>query len=179
MILFNIFFLMIRRPPRSTLFPYTTLFRSAQLEEHPGTGATHLHQRGDGGEGNQPGHVDLQLGACHGLAGGASSRGGAAHVQLHPGAQRSAGLRATDRPSPGRARSSANSRQDDALRLPGENPQPEPQTEILSEGRLGAAASPSEAEGLAEQVRRPFEVTAYAASSDHTAVSEGVAAMHP
>src|SRR3989454_7722849 len=32
------FFLMIRRPPRSTLFPYTTLFRSrtsAKLE-HPG-----------------------------------------------------------------------------------------------------------------------------------------------
>src|SRR5947207_7585938 len=26
--LFSIFFLMIRRPPRSTLFPYTTLFRS-------------------------------------------------------------------------------------------------------------------------------------------------------
>src|SRR5687767_15510100 len=28
MILLDIFFLMIRRPPRSTLFPYTTLFRS-------------------------------------------------------------------------------------------------------------------------------------------------------
>src|SRR2546430_13639286 len=28
------FFLMIRRPPRSTLFPYTTLFRS----RHPGRG---------------------------------------------------------------------------------------------------------------------------------------------
>src|SRR3712207_8157106 len=28
MILFVFFFLMIRRPPRSTLFPYTTLFRS-------------------------------------------------------------------------------------------------------------------------------------------------------
>src|SRR5256885_11185492 len=28
-ILFFFFFLMIRRPPRSTLFPYTTLFRSA------------------------------------------------------------------------------------------------------------------------------------------------------
>src|SRR5690348_16584921 len=27
------FFLMIRRPPRSTLFPYTTLFRSAELED--------------------------------------------------------------------------------------------------------------------------------------------------
>src|SRR2546422_9250856 len=30
---FLFFFLMIRRPPRSTLFPYTTLFRS-QLELH-------------------------------------------------------------------------------------------------------------------------------------------------
>src|SRR3712207_8893025 len=27
------FFLMIRRPPRSTLFPYTTLFRSAAASE--------------------------------------------------------------------------------------------------------------------------------------------------
>src|SRR5438094_5577162 len=26
--MYSIFFLMIRRPPRSTLFPYTTLFRS-------------------------------------------------------------------------------------------------------------------------------------------------------
>src|SRR3712207_7136906 len=31
------FFLMIRRPPRSTLFPYTTLFRSKRyLQELPG-----------------------------------------------------------------------------------------------------------------------------------------------
>jgi len=29
------FFLMIRRPPRSTLFPYTTLFRSLQLVKRP------------------------------------------------------------------------------------------------------------------------------------------------
>src|SRR2546422_7211850 len=28
LVLFPFFFLMIRRPPRSTLFPYTTLFRS-------------------------------------------------------------------------------------------------------------------------------------------------------
>src|SRR2546429_5898349 len=27
---------MIRRPPRSTLFPYTTLFRSLALDEHGG-----------------------------------------------------------------------------------------------------------------------------------------------
>ena len=30
-VFFCFFFLMIRRPPRSTLFPYTTLFRSVQL----------------------------------------------------------------------------------------------------------------------------------------------------
>src|SRR2546426_8003479 len=28
---------MIRRPPRSTLFPYTTLFRSQRLEEYKNT----------------------------------------------------------------------------------------------------------------------------------------------
>src|SRR5258705_5107607 len=27
---------MIRRPPRSTLFPYTTLFRSLRVADHPG-----------------------------------------------------------------------------------------------------------------------------------------------
>src|SRR6266446_7841240 len=32
--LFLFFFLMIRRPPRSTLFPYTTLFRSDQASLH-------------------------------------------------------------------------------------------------------------------------------------------------
>ena len=31
-----VFFLMIRRPPRSTLFPYTTLFRSFRNIEKPG-----------------------------------------------------------------------------------------------------------------------------------------------
>src|SRR5258708_28516373 len=30
--MFSFFFLMIRRPPRSTLFPYTTLFRSPVAE---------------------------------------------------------------------------------------------------------------------------------------------------
>src|SRR5260370_41045132 len=31
-VLLSFFFLMIRRPPRSTLFPYTTLFRSVQSQ---------------------------------------------------------------------------------------------------------------------------------------------------
>src|SRR3712207_8892950 len=31
---YDFFFLMIRRPPRSTLFPYTTLFRSVPRRHH-------------------------------------------------------------------------------------------------------------------------------------------------
>src|SRR5438477_6580638 len=33
---YSFFFLMIRRPPRSTLFPYTTLFRSGRHRSWPG-----------------------------------------------------------------------------------------------------------------------------------------------
>src|SRR2546430_12370147 len=33
-LIFRFFFLMIRRPPRSTLFPYTTLFRSRRRFRH-------------------------------------------------------------------------------------------------------------------------------------------------
>src|SRR5262249_61874459 len=36
------FFLMIRRPPRSTLFPYTTLFRSSSHAPPPGRGAARV-----------------------------------------------------------------------------------------------------------------------------------------
>src|SRR5256884_5073005 len=42
------FFLMIRRPPRSTLFPYTTLFRSRRLGAR-GRGAGRVVRRSDGG----------------------------------------------------------------------------------------------------------------------------------
>src|SRR6266853_5184672 len=37
----HIFFLMIRRPPRSTLFPYTTLFRSAAADARARGGGPH------------------------------------------------------------------------------------------------------------------------------------------
>src|SRR3712207_7285901 len=42
---------MIRRPPRSTLFPYTTLFRSArdQLRVRRGARPRGRHRAGDGG----------------------------------------------------------------------------------------------------------------------------------
>src|SRR3712207_8964379 len=39
-----VFFLMIRRPPRSTLFPYTTLFRSQEADR--GHLRRHRHRRG-------------------------------------------------------------------------------------------------------------------------------------
>src|SRR5689334_24574951 len=49
----SFFFLMIRRPPRSTLFPYTTLFRSltvagAPRREHAGDGVAGLDRPLDG-----------------------------------------------------------------------------------------------------------------------------------
>src|SRR5258708_39226038 len=43
------FFLMIRRPPRSTLFPYTTLFRSGRRLAR-GAKAGHDRPAGDAGE---------------------------------------------------------------------------------------------------------------------------------
>src|SRR2546426_7059468 len=42
------FFLMIRRPPRSTLFPYTTLFRSRQHNEIAAELAGKFHAAGAG-----------------------------------------------------------------------------------------------------------------------------------
>src|SRR2546422_6441921 len=52
---------MIRRPPRSTLFPYTTLFRSV-LDEHDPVTAHPL------GEPERPGADGLALHRVHGLA---------------------------------------------------------------------------------------------------------------
>src|SRR5256885_10564286 len=57
---------MIRRPPRSTLFPYTTLFRSPEGAGEAGLGGQHAAEHGVavGNEGRQHG----QAGAgAHGL----------------------------------------------------------------------------------------------------------------
>src|SRR2546422_8806614 len=54
---FFFFFLMIRRPPRSTLFPYTTLFRSLRVPREVPAGA--------GGGGSRP---RLHLEPAHGPA---------------------------------------------------------------------------------------------------------------
>src|SRR5438477_3028549 len=63
------FFLLLRRPPRATLFPYTTLFRS--LDDHAGGGALGIELGGalEGGVGV----VDIIIGellALHLLCGG-------------------------------------------------------------------------------------------------------------
>src|SRR3712207_7340317 len=54
-----VFFLMIRRPPRSTLFPYTTLFRSLSGRGRRGLHATgrHHHRHSAGTAGNRAGGV--------------------------------------------------------------------------------------------------------------------------
>src|SRR2546422_6561698 len=46
---------MIRRPPRSTLFPYTTLFRSGHALPHPHDGVAHQEKEDeDGAEQRRP-----------------------------------------------------------------------------------------------------------------------------
>src|SRR3712207_8125637 len=54
---FFFFFLMIRRPPRSTLFPYTTLFRSPKRGSRHARGRWPARGRPGGGEGDRGGSV--------------------------------------------------------------------------------------------------------------------------
>src|SRR5688572_31691037 len=73
----SIFFLMIRRPPRSTLFPYTTLFRSDVVPRQVGSGhegevpggarfppATH-EGKGTGLPGTSPDRKSTRLNSSH------------------------------------------------------------------------------------------------------------------
>src|SRR3989441_11748061 len=71
--IFVFFFLMIRRPPRSTLFPYTTLFRSQVGVEHDtprivgdhkpiGVAERRLERTSDLRQGEPPGHGHTALG---------------------------------------------------------------------------------------------------------------------
>src|SRR5690606_39986150 len=86
----TIFFLMIRRPPRSTLFPYTTLFRSTAFDRHPaGRAAVPFRAAAAGRRAPQDRTVHQRARARGGLGAG---RGRA--VQAAAG---------TARPGPGRA----------------------------------------------------------------------------
>src|SRR6266498_511652 len=69
------FFLMIRRPPRSTLFPYTTLFRS-----RPGRAGRHLRRLHPAGlQGTADG---AEPGRPVGLAGDAAGPPAAGHLPV-------------------------------------------------------------------------------------------------
>src|SRR3712207_8898645 len=63
-----VFFLMIRRPPRSTLFPYTTLFRSVAVL-NAGDGDQHGQQPAVGV------HRDVPFAAVDSLAGVVAAAG--------------------------------------------------------------------------------------------------------
>src|SRR3712207_8694332 len=54
----SFFFLMIRRPPRSTLFPYTTLFRSSVMTPEPRLFRVGAVERKVGGEWTRIGNFD-------------------------------------------------------------------------------------------------------------------------
>src|SRR5438477_4924245 len=70
---FSFFFLMIRRPPRSTLFPYTTLFRSlpgipTRRRSEPGTDGLPTvrgDRRGEFPVGRQPDRKSTRLNSSH------------------------------------------------------------------------------------------------------------------
>src|SRR3712207_6965637 len=71
---------MIRRPPRSTLFPYTTLFRSRAFVRLPAEHDAarlldfhHLHREGAGEVGEVPGHHRAGLKPALGAACGERS----------------------------------------------------------------------------------------------------------
>src|SRR5690349_25039024 len=51
----SLFFLMIRRPPRSTLFPYTTLFRSGRRGRGSRRGRPRRRRPGGSRAGRRPG----------------------------------------------------------------------------------------------------------------------------
>src|SRR5437660_12529629 len=68
---FVLFFLIIRRPPRSTLFPYTTLFRSEA--EHPAE-ARDLNQGADPGNEEKVRHARILPAATFLIARGVSGQ---------------------------------------------------------------------------------------------------------
>src|SRR5256885_3064044 len=70
---------MIRRPPRSTLFPYTTLFRSlvgTQIGEAYGVGGLGLVGSGKGGGGTGEGTIGLGNLGTIGKGGGGGNGSG-------------------------------------------------------------------------------------------------------
>src|SRR2546426_1876889 len=66
-VLLSFFFLMIRRPPRSTLFPYTTLFRSCRgaRQQHVGNVGTGNQQHESAGAERSEEHTSELQSPCN------------------------------------------------------------------------------------------------------------------
>src|SRR3712207_7252196 len=77
---------MIRRPPRSTLFPYTTLFRSPRVPgvEHGAGGGEGGQPGGDGGEAFGHACRRYRGGAARSGAGGRADAGHSARRATRP-----------------------------------------------------------------------------------------------
>src|SRR5690349_22048171 len=71
-----LFFLMIRRPPRSTLFPYTTLFRSRAVA------ATGQHRASPRAVGRRPRERDARRRRSEALRDRKSTRLNSSHVEI-------------------------------------------------------------------------------------------------
>src|SRR5258708_34394238 len=81
---------MIRRPPRSTLFPYTTLFRSRNDDRARLRGDLGHHRRGAGARAAaEAGHEENKVGVLHDLGDfvGVDLRGLAAELGVAAGAE--------------------------------------------------------------------------------------------
>src|SRR3712207_7172532 len=76
----GVFFLMIRRPPRSTLFPYTTLFRSAARPQGRPTARRARPRHGAAPAGSRLGRGRARAPSAPGVAGGAGGRGSGGHT---------------------------------------------------------------------------------------------------
>src|SRR2546422_5400986 len=103
---------MIRRPPRSTLFPYTTLFRSRDvLVARPG----HLQGGGQIRPELEPVHASLRVAARHLLMEDPAARGHPLHVTGPKGSLVSEAVAVVDRP-----REDVGDGFDPAMGVPGE-----------------------------------------------------------
>src|SRR5690242_21319311 len=79
--MFYFFFLRIRRPPRSTLFPYTTLFRSGGCMGGAARGRFLAARRPDPGAGTE-GPAELERRAGRGKGDRKSTRLNSSHMSI-------------------------------------------------------------------------------------------------
>src|SRR2546422_9095734 len=129
---------MIRRPPRSTLFPYTTLFRSSRAQDPQRAGASPRGKAGLGPSGHAPGLREWHPGTREtpSLESGPKPRASSRSRRFAAGG-------AGGNPDPSRPRSprgvGPDPRLDQSHREPDEHPSAsEPQREALAAWRDGS-----------------------------------------